>query len=145
MDFIFLQAEKTQKIKSMFFELLRIFRNTGTFFQRFSAFWHKGRSTHDTALIQSVLHFPDLGECFTYSKRMLTTYRKVSTGFWSQSLRQKLTQNDRIFWSLEKLQRQNVWILAKTLTSEARGRFSVCRTHKFWVCKIFYWITDWVI
>ena len=33
------------------------------------------------ALIQSALHFPGLGECFTYSERIHTTYEKVSTGF----------------------------------------------------------------
>ena len=33
------------------------------------------------ALIQSALHSPGLGECFTYSERMRTTYEKVSTGF----------------------------------------------------------------
>ena len=32
-------------------------------------------------MIQSVLYSPDLGECFTYSKRMRTTHRKFSTGF----------------------------------------------------------------
>ena len=58
-----------------------------------------------TVMIQSALHFPDLRECFIYSERMRTTHRKVSTGFWSQSLRQNLTQNDRIFWSLAELQR----------------------------------------
>ena len=54
---------------------------------------------------QNALYSPDLGECFTYSECRRTTHRKFSTGFWSQSLRQKLTQNDRIFWSLTELQR----------------------------------------
>ena len=45
-----------------------------------------------TVLIQCVLHFSNLGECFTCSQRMLTTHRNLSTGFWSQSLRQKPTQ-----------------------------------------------------
>ena len=63
--------------------------------------WFVGR----TVMIQSALHSPDLGECFTYSERMRTTHRKFSTGFWSQSPRPKLTQNDRIFWSLAELQR----------------------------------------
>ena len=42
-----------------------------------------------TVMIQSAQHSPDLGECFIYSKRMLTTHRKFSKGFWSQSLCQK--------------------------------------------------------
>ena len=54
---------------------------------------------------QNALHFPDLGKCFTYSKRMLTTHTKFSKGFWSQSFHQKLIQNDRIFWSLAEFQR----------------------------------------
>ena len=58
-----------------------------------------------TILIQNMLHFSDPVECFTYSERMRTTHRKFSTGFWSQILCQKLTQNDRIFWSVAKLQR----------------------------------------
>ena len=32
-------------------------------------------------MIQSALHFSDLGKCFTYSERMLTTHRNFSTGF----------------------------------------------------------------
>ena len=43
-------------------------------------------------LIQNALHFPNLGECFTCSQRVLTTHWKFSTSFWSQSLRQKPTQ-----------------------------------------------------
>ena len=34
-----------------------------------------------TAMIQSAQHSSDLGECFIYSKSMLTTHRKVSKGF----------------------------------------------------------------
>ena len=34
------------------------------------------------------------------------------------------------------------WFLAQTLTSEARRKFSMCRTHTFWVCKKLYWIKD---
>ena len=30
---------------------------------------------------QNAIHFPDLGKCFTYSKRILMTHRKFSTGF----------------------------------------------------------------
>ena len=58
-----------------------------------------------TVMNQSALYFPDLEECFTYSKRIRTTHRKFSTGFWSQSLHQKTAQHDRIFWSLAELQR----------------------------------------
>ena len=58
-----------------------------------------------TVMIQRALHSPDLGKCFTYSERMRTMHRKFSTGFWSQSLRQKVTQNDSTFWSLTKLQK----------------------------------------
>jgi len=47
-------------------------------------------------MIQSALHSPDLGECFTYPERLRTTRRKFSTGFWSQSLRQKPTQNGEL-------------------------------------------------
>ena len=54
--------------------------------------WFVGR----TVMIQSALHFPDLGECFTYPERLRTTRRKFSTGFWSQSLRQKPTQNGEL-------------------------------------------------
>ena len=58
-----------------------------------------------TVMIQRALHSPDLGKCFTYSRHLRTTHEKISTGFWSWSLRQKSGQNDTIFWSLEKLQR----------------------------------------
>ena len=44
-----------------------------------------------TVQIRSALHYPDLGEPFTYSERMCTTNRKFSKGLWSQSLHQKLT------------------------------------------------------
>ena len=44
-----------------------------SFYEKFSV----GR----IALIQSALHFPGLGECFTYSERMHTTYEKFSSGF----------------------------------------------------------------
>ena len=90
-----------------------------------------------TVTNQSALYFPDLGECFRYSRRMRTTHRKYSTGFWSQSLPQKPTQNDKIFWTLAELQRQNVYFLAETLTSEARRKFSMRRTHTLWACKTF--------
>ena len=79
-----------------------------------SKLWRKGGGNNlsnkkcfvgRTVQIRSALHYPDLGERFTYSERMCTTPRKFSKSFWSQSLRQKLTQNDRIFWSLTELQR----------------------------------------
>ena len=41
---------------------------------------------------QNALYSPDLGACFTYSKRIRATHTKFSTGFWSQSLHQKLAQ-----------------------------------------------------
>ena len=44
---------------------------------------------------------------------MNTTYEKFSTGVSSQNIYQKPTQNDRIFWSLAKLHRQNVWVFGK--------------------------------
>ena len=37
--------------------------------------------------------FPDLGKCFTYSRHLRTTHEKISTGFWTQILWQKHTQN----------------------------------------------------
>ena len=58
-----------------------------------------------TVMIQCALHSPDLTERFTYSERVHTTHRKISAGFWSQRLRQKVTQNDRTFWSLTELQK----------------------------------------
>ena len=58
-----------------------------------------------TVMIQCALHFLDLGERFTYSERVHTTHRKISAGFWSQRLRQKVTQNDRTFWNLTELQK----------------------------------------
>ena len=44
-------------------------------------FFDKKFSVGRMALIQNALHSPGLGECFTYSERMRTTYEKVSTGF----------------------------------------------------------------
>ena len=47
-----------------------------------------------TVMIQRVLHSPDLGKCFTYSRHLRTTHGKISTGFWIiQNLWQKHTQN----------------------------------------------------
>ena len=62
---------------------------------------------------------------------------KISKDVWSQSFCRKPTQNDRIFWSLSELQRQNIFFLAKTLTSDALRKFFMRRTHTFWVCKTF--------
>ena len=44
-----------------------------------------------TVMIQNALHFPDLGECFTYAERMRVTHEKFFTVVWSQSLCQKPT------------------------------------------------------
>ena len=82
-------------------------------------------------MIQSALHVLYPAEFFTHSERMRVTHAKFSTGFWSQSLCQKPTQNERIFETLADLQRQNVCFLAQTLTSEARTKFSMCRSHTF--------------
>ena len=49
-----------------------------------------------TVSIQSALHSSDLGEGFTYSERMCTTHENFSTSFWSQTLRQKTTQNGEL-------------------------------------------------
>ena len=56
-------------------------------------------------IIQSALYSSDPVECFTNSERMRTTHRKFSTSFSNQCLSQKLTQNDRTFWSLAELQK----------------------------------------
>ena len=34
-----------------------------------------------TVIIKIALQFPDLGDCFTYSKSILMTHKKFSTGF----------------------------------------------------------------
>ena len=34
-----------------------------------------------TVMIQSALHSPDVGKCFTYSARLRTNHKKISTGF----------------------------------------------------------------
>ena len=66
-----------------------------------SKLWDKGKVStlsnknclvRRTAMNQSALYFPDLGECFTYSERMRTTHQKFYTGLWSQTLRQKNAQ-----------------------------------------------------
>ena len=75
--------------------------------------FHKKCFVGRTVMNQNALYSPNLGECFTKSKRIRTTHRKFSTGFWSQSLHQKEAQNDRIFWSLAELQRQNVWVFGE--------------------------------
>ena len=46
-----------------------------------------------TVTIQLALRSPHLGKCFTYSERLRTTHEKFSTGFRSQMLCQKPTQN----------------------------------------------------
>ena len=62
-------------------------------------------------MIQTALYLPDPVECFTYSEHMCTTHRKFSTGFWSQSLRQKLTQSGKFGRPSE------TWISKKSLES----------------------------
>ena len=115
-----------------------------------SKLWRKGGGNNlsnkkcfvgRTVMIQNALHSSDLGERFKYPELMCTTHRKVFNGIWSESLRQKLTQNDRIFWSLTELQRLEFQkSTLKTLTSEALRKFSMGRTHTFWVCKTFSYI-----
>ena len=104
-----------------------------------------------TVMIHSALHSPDLGEWFTYPESMHTTHRTFSTGFWSQSLRQKLTQNDKIFCSLTELQilefqkstRKSLFLQSKMFCwshghhskysafPSSRRMFYILRTHVF--------------
>ena len=81
-------------------------------------------------MIQSALHFPDLTERFTYSERVHTTHRKISAGFWSQRLRQKVTQNDRTFWSLTELQKPQ---LQKSTRKSARLQNVLSFCVSFWL------------
>ena len=95
-----------------------------------------------TVIIQSGLHSHGLEECFTYSECMHTTHRKFSTGFWSQNLCQKSVHfvsealpSFRIFYHF-------VRFFVKPLTSEARRKFSMHRTHTFCVRKTFSYIRE---
>ena len=84
-----------------------------------------------TVMNQSALYFPDLGECFTYSKRIRTTHRKFYTGLWSQTLRQKLAQSGkfgRASWA---------FFFGEEFDFRSPYKFSMRRTHTFWVCKNF--------
>ena len=90
-----------------------------------------------TVMIQSALHFPDLGECFPYVERMRAIHEKFFTVVGSQSLCQKPTHfvskalpSFRIFYHF-------VWNLAKTLTSDTCRKFPMRCTQTFWVCIAF--------
>ena len=81
-------------------------------------------------MIQRALHFPDLGECFTYSKRMRTTNKtffiegKV-TFEWNFEIQvSEMLPSFRIFY-------QFVRVFGETLTSEVRRKFFMRRTHTF--------------
>ena len=95
-----------------------------------------------TVMIQGALHSPDIGERFTCSECMHTTHRKFSTGFWRQNLCQKSVHfvsealpSFRIFYHF-------VRFFVKPLTSEARRKFSMHRTHTFCVRKTFSYIRE---
>ena len=82
-------------------------------------------------MIQSALHFPDLEKCFTYAERMRVTHEKFFTVVESQGLCQnphKMTEYSETWQSFRD---KMCGFLAKTLTSAARRKFFMRRTHTF--------------
>ena len=58
-------------------------------------------------MIRRALHYPDLGECFTYPEHDSSTYRKFSRGPWSPNNHEK-QHFLPIFWSFERAFRVSI-------------------------------------